>query len=195
MSTQEQINLLEPLAALQRVINHFDQQGMIIGGMAARLLGCSRVTNNLDAVFLVSIEELPKVLEVACEEGIIPRIEQAEQFARQNRVLLLRHQESGANVNVMLGMLPFEMEAVAHSHIIEVDGLAVRLPTAEDLIIFKAIAHRPVDLEDIGCIISSNPGIDWNHLEYWLKAFAETLENPKIWDDIAPLRKITTKVT
>ncbi len=195
MSAHESINLLEPLAALQRVINRFDQQGMIIGGVAARLMGCSRVTNNLDAVFLVSLEELPKVLEAARDEGIIPRIEQAQEFAHDNRVLLLRHQPSGTNVNILLGMLPFEMESVAHSHVREVDGLAVRLPSAEDLIVFKAIAHRPVDLEDIACILGSHPEIDWNHLEYWLKAYAESLENPKIWDDIAPLRQITLSLT
>ncbi len=44
--------LLEPLAALQRLLTQFDNQGVIIGGIAASLLGQPRFTADLDAVIL-----------------------------------------------------------------------------------------------------------------------------------------------
>ena len=43
--------LLAPLQALQNLLSRFDNQGVIIGGIAASLLGTPRYTVDLDAVF------------------------------------------------------------------------------------------------------------------------------------------------
>jgi hypothetical protein len=129
--------LLEPLAALQRLIDRFREKGIVIGGIAASLLGRPRLTADLDAMLLVSIDDLPDLIEAAKEEGLSTRIHDAEVFARRNRVLLLRHQPSATNVDISLGMLPFEVEAVERSILYPIGSISVRLPTPEDLIIFK----------------------------------------------------------
>ena len=90
--------LLEPLLALQRLLEHFDNQGVIIGGIAASLLGKPRLTADIDAVILLSVEDLPKLIEAASSQGIIPRIVDAETFARKNWVLLMRHLDSGTKL-------------------------------------------------------------------------------------------------
>ena len=64
---------------------------MIIGGIAASLLGKPRFMADLDAVILLRVEDLPKLVDAAREQGITPRIADAEVFARKNRVLLLQH--------------------------------------------------------------------------------------------------------
>jgi len=40
--------LLEPLAALHRLLKQFDDRGVIIGGIVASLLGQPRLTADLD---------------------------------------------------------------------------------------------------------------------------------------------------
>ena len=62
--------------------------------------------------------------------------------------------------------------------------LSVRLPTPEDLIIMKAVAHRPKDLEDIRTIIDKNPNLDVDRIKQWVISFAEALETPDLWTDI-----------
>jgi len=104
--------LLEPLAALQRLLTHFDSQGVIIDGIAASLLGQPRFTADLDAVILLSTNDLPNLIEVAVQEGMVGRIADAEAFARKNRVLLLQHQSSGIKIDISLGILPFEAEMI-----------------------------------------------------------------------------------
>ena len=56
--SQDLTPLLAPLAAVQRLLAHFDNQGIIIGGVAASLLGKPRLTADVDAVLLLSIEEV-----------------------------------------------------------------------------------------------------------------------------------------
>ena len=177
--------LLAPLAALQRLLARFDDQGIIISDVAASLLGKPRLTADVDAVILLSVEDLPLLMEAAAQQGLVARITGAEEFARRHRVLLLRHQESGINVDISLGILPFEVEAVERSVIHEVGSLAIRLPTPEDLIIFKAVAHRPKDLMDIRELLESHPDLDRERVRHWVREFAQALEMPELWDDIA----------
>ena len=56
---------LAPLIALQRLLEHFDNQGVIIGGIAASLLGEPRFTADVDAVILLSVEDLPLLVDAA----------------------------------------------------------------------------------------------------------------------------------
>ena len=58
-------NLLAPLIALQRLLTHFDDQGLVIGGVAASLLGKPRLTADVDAVLLVSTDDLPRLIQAA----------------------------------------------------------------------------------------------------------------------------------
>ncbi len=183
--SEEVAPLLAPLAALQRLLAHFDNRGLVIGGVAASFLGKPRLTADVDAVILLPVEDLPRLMEAAIQEGLVPRITDAEDFAHRHRVLLLRHQESGINVDLSLGILPFEVEAVERSVVYQAGPLTIRLPTPEDLIIFKAVAHRPQDLLDIQAIIESHPDLDRERIKHWVQEFAQVLEMPELWDDIA----------
>ena len=190
MTLPEQLtSFVEPLTALQRLLDRFSAQGVIIGGIATGFLGKPRFTVDLDAMFLASTNDVPHILEMAKEEGIEPRTEKVMEFAKKSRVLLLRHSASGANIDISLGILPFEEEVVARSKVYDAGMLSVRLPTPEDLIIMKAIAHRPKDLIDIQTVIDANPDLDVHRIKQWVKSFAEALETPDLWTDIEDMFK------
>ena len=182
------------LAALQRLLVHFDNQGTIIGGIAVSLLAEPRFTADADAVILASTDDLPRLIRLARQEGLVPRRDDAEQFARRSRVLLLRHTESEIDVDLSLGVLPFEVEMVERSKLHQADSLQIRLPTPEDLIIMKAVAHRPKDTIDIEAIIKSYPKLDKKRIEFWVQQFADILERPELWTDVAQLYAKQSKV-
>jgi hypothetical protein len=179
--------LLAPVQALQRLIEHFDDQGVVIGGVAASILGKPRLTADADALIILSIEEIPHLLQRAKEEGLLPRFPDVEQFARQNRVVLLRHEESGIDVDISLGLLPFELETVERSQVYQAGALRVRLPAPEDLIILKAVAHRPKDLLDIESLVATHQDLDHKRIKFWVQQFAELLETPELWTDVERL--------
>jgi len=185
ISPHEVEPFLAPLAAVQRLLARYDDRGMIIGGVAASLLGNPRLTADVDVVILLSVEDLPGLITAAEQEGFALRMEDAEGFARRHHVLLLHHPESGIHVDISLGMLPFEVEAVERSTVHQIGELTLRLPTPEDLIVFKAVAHRPQDLLDVQALIESNPNLNRARIERWVRQFAEALEMPELWEDIA----------
>lgn len=184
---------LEPFRAtiesLQRLMDRHKNQGVIIGGIAVGLLGKPRFTADVDAVFLLSTQDVRQFLTLAQAENIVPRVQNAEEFAKKNRVLLLKHEPTETDIDISLGILPFEEELVERSELKTFANLSVRLPTPEDLIIMKAIAHRPKDLEDIRTIGDKYPNLDNQRIERWVKEFAQALEQPDLWDQIASILK------
>ena len=179
--------LLAPLGALQHLLERFDNRGVIIGGIAASLLGQPRLTADLDAVIILSTDDVPKLIEAAAHEGMTTRIPEAEAFARKSRVLLLKHVNSGINVDISLGSLPFETEMIERGQEINVGGLYVRLPTPEDLIIMKAVAHRSKDMTDIQAIAAIHPNLDKERIKFWVEQFGTALEIPNLWSEIEKL--------
>ena len=184
---------LEPFRAaiesVQRLLHKSDDRGVIIGGIAVGFLGRPRFTADVDAVFLLSTKDISQFLRLAQAEDIFPRIPDADQFAQKNRVLLLRHNPTETDIDISLGILPFEEEMVDRGSIRTFADLSIRLPTPEDLIIMKAIAHRPKDLVDIRTIADKYPDLDRKRIENWVKSFGEALELPDLWNQIEQLLK------
>lgn len=54
---------LKPLDALQRLLSRFNERGVIIGGAAVSILGRARYTKDIDAMFLLSVEDIPRLLK------------------------------------------------------------------------------------------------------------------------------------
>jgi hypothetical protein len=187
LNIENLIPLFAPIQALQNLLIQFNDRGVIIGGVAVSLLGIPRYTVGLDAVFLVSLDDVPRLLAEAAKQGIEPRIADPIGFARKNRVLLLQHSVSGMDIDLSLGILPFEFEMVERSRVVEIGSLKMRLPTPEDLIIMKSVAHRQKDLADIQGIAASHPILDKERIRFWVEQFGEALDLPELWQEIEKL--------
>lgn len=181
--------LLKPLSALQQLMIACGCPWMVIGGVAASLLGKPRFTGDVDIVILINDEKknLAYILKMALRFGFHPRIKDAAGFARNNKVLLLAHTKSAINVDISLGLLPFEQAAIKRRRIRKAGNVILYLPVPEDLIIFKAVAHRPQDMLDIREIISIHPKIDKKYVRKTVKEFARVLETPEILTDLETL--------
>jgi predicted nucleotidyltransferase len=181
--------LSDPLESLHNLLVRFHERGVIIGGVATGFLGRPRFTEDIDAMVIFPTEQIPLFLSEAAKEGIQPRITDVEDFARRNRILLLKHVSSDTPIDISIGILLFEEETVERSKVYNFDGLKLRLPTPEDLIVMKAVAHRPKDLEDIRSIVEKQKKLDKVRIEFWVKNFAEILELPDLWDQINKILK------
>jgi hypothetical protein len=115
-------------------------------------------------------------------EHFVPRITDARAFAIRNRVLLLLTAD-GIPLDISCGAFPFEESAIARARKVAVVARAkLKLCTAEDLIIYKAFANRPVDWLDIEGVIAKQrrSELDWRYITAHLKVLAALKEEPGI---------------
>ncbi len=180
-------SLITPLEVLLNFLSDIGVKNIIIGGIAASLLGKARFTADIDSLIFLAEDNLESFLKKAAKYDLLPRIANAIEFARKNRVFLLKHKPTGINIDLSLAILPFEIESLKRARIFKVGKLKFHLPTAEDLIIMKAVAHRAIDMQDIRSIMEVNPNLDSGRIKYWVKEFAKVLEMPDIFDDLVRL--------
>jgi predicted nucleotidyltransferase len=79
--------------------------------------------------------------------------------------------------------LQFEVEAVEQSRLYDVSGIRVRLPRVEDLLIMKAIARRPKDLQDIEGLLDAHPDANVEIVTRWVREFATAVAMSDMIED------------
>jgi predicted nucleotidyltransferase len=178
---------LAVLADLNGWLDEARIPSMIVGGIAVSLLGRPRATRDIDALAMLPDDQWSSALANAARYGMVARIEDPLEFARRTRVLLLRHERSGIDIDVILGRLPFEDEAIARSKLHDIGGVRVRLPQVEDLLIMKAVARRPQDLRDMEGLLDAHPETNVERVRQWVREFASSLAMPEMLDDLDKL--------
>jgi hypothetical protein len=154
--------------------------GVIIGDVAASLQSKPRLTRNVDAVILLGERSLEDFLKAGARFGIVPRLSDPLKFARQNRILLLIHSASSVELDVSLGVMPFEEEMVSRAHGVLVQGVSIPVASPEDLIVMKALPLRDVDARDIDSLLEVYPDLDKARVRHWVRQFAEVMEMPEM---------------
>jgi predicted nucleotidyltransferase len=181
MSDKEQSKL--PHAVLRDFVRWLKSEGVagiIIGGIAASILGRPRVTRDVDGVVIIDQASINEFIESGKRHGFIPRIKDVLGFAKKTRVLLMKHGPTNVDVDISLGVLPFEHEIIARAVWVDVGNFSLPIPTSEDLIIMKAVAHRQRDIADIESILDANPNLDFKRIRKWVREFSNVLEMPEI---------------
>ncbi len=185
--------LLEALNDLKKWFDAAGVPGVVIGGVAASLLGRPRVTRNVDALILLDNTKWRKFLDSGVAFNFSARLPDVLEFARQSRVFLLKHIPSGIDIDISCGLLPFEENCIKNAQRISAGGIDILIPSPEDLIILKAVAHRPIDLMDIEAIVKVQGELNERYINRKLAEFAAILEMPEIRDDVKAIFKRVKK--
>ncbi len=175
----------------QRLQEFLDSGGWrfcFIGGIALQHWGEPRVTRDLDLSIFTGFGAEALIIDGLLSE-YQPRIADAREFARKNRVLLLVTTD-GVPIDVALAGLPLESDMIDRAALIEFEpGVLLRLCSAEDLFVLKAFADRAQDRADLIGIARRRGGqLDWDAIEERLVPLAEAKEDPAILDALRKLR-------
>ena len=109
------------------------------------------------------------------------------ELAREARMITVLHEATGTVVDIALACMPFETELQNRAIVHRAADIELRLPTPEDMVILKAIAGRPKDLEDIRNLALTYPELDRKRIERWIREYGELLEAPTLWDQTLAL--------
>jgi len=143
MSSHADEALLATLRAVAGAFRELGAPAMIIGGVAVIARGIPRQTVDVDGTVWGEALDLDVLFTTLARHGVVPRIADAREFARERQVLLLRHEPTATPVEVSLAWLPFEREALDRATIEDFAGIAVFLASAaSDYVTGTAI---PVD--------------------------------------------------
>jgi hypothetical protein len=180
-------SLLTALADVMKWLDTSRIPSMVIGGVATSMLGRARLTQDIDALVLLPEYEWAQALSSASNHGIVPRIKDSLGFAHRSRMLLLTHTASRIDIDVSLGGLSFEREAIDRSQTHVMNELSLRLPTVEDLMTMKAFAHRPKDMEDIRGLLDAHPDVNLTLVRQWVREFSTAMTMPDLLEDFEKL--------
>ena len=169
-------------------------QYVIIGGLAVQHWGEPRFTQDVDLTVAAPLTDFTEFIQTIIDR-FPSRLENAVAFARRNRVILVQA-SNGCPVDISLALPGYEDEVMgrAVNYTLE-PGKVIRLCSAEDLIIHKAVAGRPQDVRDIeGIVYRQRDALDVNYIRRWLRDFADILAKPDILELFEkPWRKIYTQ--
>ncbi|MBI4811506.1 MAG: nucleotidyltransferase [Ignavibacteriales bacterium] len=155
---------------------------VIIGGIALQWWGEPRFTRDVDVMIMVKIGKEIEVLKKIFR-SFPPRISNALSFALKHRVCLVKSRK-GIEIDISFGVPGYEEECLKRSIRYKINKIsAVRICSAEDLIIHKALAGRQQDLADIeSIIIRRGKKLNTKYIRKWLKEFSGLLEMKEIID-------------
>jgi hypothetical protein len=152
------------LADLVNALNAARVSWMVIGGIAVIARGVRRMTTDIDAAVRGDQSDVGSLLRALAKHQIVARIDDAERFASESLVLLLKHQSTGVEFDVSMAWTDFEQEAIAAASITSFGSVEAPMARPEDLIVFKAIAGRPKDIEDATALFVLYPKLDRNRI-------------------------------
>jgi hypothetical protein len=175
------VSLLAALADLAKWLETAHIPAVIIGGVASS--GRPRMTQDVDALAILPESEWEAATAAARNFGIVPRIDKPVDFARQSRVLLLKHTQSAIAIDVILGGLPFEQGTVERASTHRVGEISVRLPRVEDLVIMKVIAHRDKDMQDVEGLLDAHPDLNVDEIRQHVGEFAAATSMSDLIED------------
>jgi len=152
---------------------------VIIGGLAAALWGVARTTVDVNVVLILSPNSLASLLDCLQEAGF-----------RADPEALLRFQEGCPvklfftrcfSVDLRQASFQLDQEAIWRAREVELFGLALRVATPEDLIVYKLARWEPIDERDVRAVLESQRGsLDWNYIEAAAHDLAQEADLPEL---------------
>jgi hypothetical protein len=183
------IGIFETARQLQRFCDQRGWRSCVIGGIAVQRWSEPRLTRDVDLTLLAGFGAEDAFID-ALLTAYPARIDNAKDFARRYRVLLLGTPE-GVGIDISLGALAFEESVVRRASIFSFGpGLDIRTCSAEDLIVLKLFASRPLDVRDAeGVAIRHRDQLDWEYIEEQLRPLVEVKGEPQILRTLERLRR------
>lgn len=167
--------LLKTAAFLQEEnIEHF-----VFGGAAAGIFGYPRFTADVDVVIKIKNEDMELFLQSAEKHGFAVHFEEHIRRLKTSKTLKLKIEDY--SVDFVVGETFFDASAFRRKKKVILAGKDIFIASPEDLILYKLISKRHIDLADIERIIFANKKtLDTKYLTTMADRLSKELGMPHI---------------
>lgn len=181
--------LIDAALSVQRVLEAHGVGFCFIGGFAAQRHAEPRVTRDVDVSVLTGLGRERDRIDLLLVH-FAPRIVDARPFALRTRVLLLKTADE-IGIDVTLTALPYEEEIIARSTLFEfAPGIHLRTCSAEDLVVLKVFAGRPIDWRDVEMVMRRyRASLDWDYVEHRVAPLIAAKGEPELLEEYRRLKR------
>jgi hypothetical protein len=144
----------EVLRSLGEAFAELGVRWYLFGAQAAILYGAARFTEDVDVTVDAGAHPTRTLVETLGRHGFSARITD-DDFIERTRVVPVVHEASRMPVDIVLsgpGIEDLFFEGTAFR---EIDGVAIPVARAEDLVVMKVLAGRPKDMEDVAAVLAA----------------------------------------
>lgn len=168
--------LLAAASELQQFLTGRGWKFCIIGGLAVIRWGQPRATQDVDVSLLAGFGAEAEFVDPLLE-NFDGRLDDAREFAIQNRVLLVRS-SNNVSLDIALAGFPFEERVIERaSEFSYAPGVELTTASAEDIVLLKAFAGRDQDWSDVeGIINRQGKALDWQYIDQESELLCEIAE-------------------
>ena len=169
--------LAQGIAKLANILEELKIRYGMIGGIAGALHGIPRATADADVLFAIEKIRL---------SGFLDHLEN-KSFSFDKQKVLKELSSDGLSsisyqnrrIDLLMPILPFFHKALERTRTTTFFDQPIRIISPEDLILFKLIAFRPQDQEDIQAIlaIKGKDQLQLNYLREWASKLVGTSDN------------------
>ncbi len=178
----------EVFVKLASFLNKENFEYIIIGGMAAAVLGQPRVTGDIDVDIMLNKDDVSDFLNKAKKAGFKVNKAKCIQRAKETSIFQINYRDY--HIDFIIASVDLEKEAFKRKIEVKLHGQKAFFPTPEDLILLKIIPARPQDLLDIEKIIIRHKNkLDRKYLLSWAQKLSDEAEDMRIYNQLQKLLK------
>lgn len=159
---------------------------MVIGGIAAAIMGEPRLTADVDIDILLDKDDISDFLNKAKKAGFKFDAGKCKKTAMATAVFQIRYGDF--HIDFIMASTEFENEAFRRKQEMALYNTKAFFPTPEDLILLKIIPGRPQDLLDAEKIVTRyRKKLDVKYLENWAKQLSDEAQDLRIFNELQKL--------
>jgi hypothetical protein len=174
-------SIFKILIKLSAILNRQKIPYMLVGGLAVNYYGAPRATGDIDLSLLASSQNTAKLLVALKKNRFLFHAKEVASLVKTSNRFLVFDPSNTYRIDCWIPKTRFELQALDRRVKVSMGGKALFLPAAEDLILFKLLAGREKDKEDLKWIILRQKRIlDKKYLEFWSVALGVHKELKKL---------------
>ncbi len=164
------------LGALAGVLRKRGDTWCVFGAQAVGAHGVPRTTNDVDVTVRLAAGDPRAFTDDLERAGFLLRVRDVDGFVRRTSVLPFRHTATGMDLDVVLAGSGLEDDFLRRSVDLTLEGVVVKVISAEDLVVTKLLAGRPKDVDDARLILRrKGASIDQGRIRQTLAALEAAL--------------------
>jgi hypothetical protein len=185
--------ILATLRHLGLVLQRLNLPYALMGGLALSFWKHPRFTKDVDVLAALGATSVETLLESLTASGFRPKRADPRARLTQAEFLQLLYEPPGTYLEVQVDLLlacdPYQLQSLQRrlSATTSELGFDVAVLACEDLILYKLLAGRALDVVDATAVLRANRGsIDLAYLLHWVQAQELDADFARIWSEAFP---------